>query len=53
MIGLVEERLSAALAMIQQELLANPEIDPAVVIKPHLEMLAKRINTSLKSIPRR
>ena len=53
MIGLVEERLSAALAMIQQELLANHEIDPAVVIKPHLEMLAKRINTSLKSIPRR
>ena len=53
MIGLVEDRLSATLASVQEELLANPGTDPEVVIKPQLDMLARRINTSLKSIPGR
>lgn len=53
MIGLVEERLSFELAGIQKELLENPHSDIRAKIQPRLDLLARRINAGLSSIPRR
>jgi len=53
MVGLVEERLSAELFLIQKELISNPQADLDGIIRSRFDMLARRINAGLGSIPGR
>ena len=53
MVGLVEERLSAELSLIQKELISNPQADLDGIIRSRFDMLARRINAGLGSIPGR
>jgi multiple sugar transport system substrate-binding protein len=51
MIGLIEERLSQALTIIQNKLVTEPGADADQLLKQYIIPLGKRTNLTLESIP--